>query len=111
MKLADSALPGLFRAADKASLEAQRRFLMTSRLRLGFLVVAATAGACSVYTRRGVDLAAVATGLALVGAILVEIWLLTDRPERAWYEGRALAELAKTLAWRFAIGGAPSTTQ
>jgi hypothetical protein len=44
MKLADSALPGLFRAADKASLEAQRRFLMASRLRLGFLVAAATAG-------------------------------------------------------------------
>jgi hypothetical protein len=50
MKLADSALPGLFRAADKASLEAQRRFLIASRLRLGFLVVAAIAGAFSLYT-------------------------------------------------------------
>ena len=46
--LTDSALPGLFRAADKASLEAQRRFLMASRLRLGFLVVAAMTGAFSV---------------------------------------------------------------
>ena len=47
MKLADSALPGLFQAADRASLEAQRRFLMASRLRLGFLVVAAAGGAFS----------------------------------------------------------------
>jgi hypothetical protein len=107
MKLTDSALPGLFRAGDTASLEAQRRFLMASRLRLGFLVVAATTGAFSLYTLRRVDLAAVATVVALVGAVVVEIWLLTDRPEQAWYDGRALAESAKTLAWRFAVGGAP----
>jgi hypothetical protein len=31
MKLANTALPGLFRAADKASLEAQRRFLIASQ--------------------------------------------------------------------------------
>jgi hypothetical protein len=105
--LTDSALPGLFRAADKASLEAQRRFLMASRLRLGFLVVAAMTGAFSVYTPRRIDLAAIATVLALVGTVVVEIWLLTDRPEQAWYDGRALAESAKTLAWRFAVGGAP----
>jgi hypothetical protein len=41
MKLANTALPGLYRAADKASLEAQRRFLIASQLRLGFWVVAA----------------------------------------------------------------------
>jgi hypothetical protein len=107
MKLADSELPGLFRAADKASLEAQRRFLMASRLRLVFLVVAAAGGAFSLYIPRRIDLAAVATVVALIGAVIVEIWLLTDRPEEAWYDGRALAESAKTLAWRFAVGGAP----
>jgi SMODS and SLOG-associating 2TM effector domain 3 len=73
MKLADSELPGLFRAADKASLEAQRRFLMASRLRLVFLVVAAAGGAFSLYIPRRIDLAAVATVIALVGAVLVEI--------------------------------------
>jgi hypothetical protein len=44
--------------------------------------------AFSLCTRRGVDLAAVVTVLALVGAILVEIWLLIDCPEQAWYDGR-----------------------
>lgn len=29
------------------------------------------------------------------------------QPERAWYEGRAVAESAKTLAWRYAVGGDP----
>ena len=43
----------------------------------------------------------------MVGTVVVEIWLLTHRPEQAWYAGQALAESAKTLAWRFAVGGAP----
>jgi hypothetical protein len=55
----------------------------------------------------GVDLAAAGTVLALCGAICVEVWLLTEHPERTWYDGRALAESAKTLAWRFAVAGAP----
>jgi hypothetical protein len=107
MDTADYALPGLFRAADQASLEAQHRFLFASRLRLGLLIVAAGTGAVSLYTSQRIDLAATATVIALVGAGFVEVWLLTDRPERTWYDGRALAESVKTLAWRFAVGGAP----
>jgi hypothetical protein len=73
-------------------------------------VGAAAAGVFSLSTPRRIDLAAVATVVALVGAVIVEIWLLTDRPEQAWYDGRALAESAKTLAWRFAVGSAPFDT-
>ena len=38
---------------------------------------------------------------------MAEILLLVLRPERDWYAGRALAESAKTLAWRYAVGGDP----
>ena len=31
----------------------------------------------------------------------------TQQPERKWYDGRAAAESAKTLAWRFAVNGDP----
>jgi hypothetical protein len=106
--LPDSALPSLFHAADRASLAAQRRFLVASRLRLGLLVVAAAAGAVpSGDTSANDEFAGTATVVALVGAILVEVWLQTARPERTWYDGRALAESAKTSAWRYAVGGAP----
>ena len=107
MELPDSALPGLFLAADEASLTAQRRFLTASRLRLCLLIVAAVAGTVSVQVERGIEVAAIGTAVALVGAVLVEVFLLTERPERTWYDGRALAESAKSLAWRFAVGGAP----
>jgi hypothetical protein len=107
MNLPNSALPGLFQAADQASTDAQRRFLFASRLRLGFLVLAAATGVSPIMIGSTVDLAAAGTVLALIGAICVEVWLLTEHPERTWYDGRALAESAKTLAWRFAVAGAP----
>ncbi|WP_433555794.1 DUF4231 domain-containing protein [Pseudonocardia xinjiangensis] len=107
MHLPDSALPGLFHAADRASLAAQRRFLIASRLRLGLLVAAAVSGALTLMNHRAIDFAAVGTVVALLGSAVVELWLLKDRPERTWYDGRALAESAKTTAWRFAVAGAP----
>jgi hypothetical protein len=33
--------------------------------------------------------------------------VLHDRPNRIWYQGRALAESVKTLTWRYAACGAP----
>lgn len=36
-----------------------------------------------------------------------EVGLRTDEPEERWYDGRALAESAKSLAWRFSVGAMP----
>lgn len=35
----------------------------------------------------------------------VAIWTYLVRPERLWYEGRAIAESVKTLSWQYAVGG------
>lgn len=74
------------------------------------MIAAAVFGALSLRlgTGRGeFDVAAAVTVLALVGALVLEIWLLTERPDKTWYDGRALAESAKTIGWRYAVGGAP----
>ncbi len=47
--------------------------------------------------------AAGAMGFALV----IEVYLVTARPDRRWYEARSAAESAKTLAWRYQVGGEP----
>ncbi|MGA8113241.1 MAG: DUF4231 domain-containing protein [Actinocatenispora sp.] len=106
--LPDSALPGLFQAADATSREGQRAFKRASAVRLVCAIAAAVSAAFawSVGARQ-LDLAAALTGLFFVGAVLVELWLLAAKPAEAWYDGRALAESAKTLAWRYAVGGAP----
>ncbi|WP_214326849.1 DUF4231 domain-containing protein [Nonomuraea sediminis] len=107
-QLTDSSLPGLFQAADQASLAGQRRYLTASRTRLAFVLLAAAGGALSLQAGGTTfDLAAAGTAVALTATAFVEIWLLTEKPEQAWYDGRALAESARTVAWRYAVGADP----
>jgi hypothetical protein len=38
-------------------------------------------------------------------ALATELYTAAARPDRVWYEGRAAAESAKTLAWRYVVRG------
>lgn len=96
----------LFRSADVTAIAAQRQYLLAIRVRLYLLVAAAAAGAVSVAAG-GVDWSSLAGAAALVAAALTELYLVRDRPEQRWYEGRAAAESAKTLGWRYAVGAEP----
>lgn len=96
----------LYRSADATAIAAQKQFLLAIRVRLGLLVVAAVAGAVSV-AGGGVDWSSFAGAAALVAAAIIELYLVRDQPERRWYEGRAAAESAKTLGWRYAVGAEP----
>lgn len=96
--------PALYQSADQASLAAQTRFLRTLRVRLIALLVAAAGGATAVTTG-GVRAGAVVALVAFFVAIGVEWYSAVVRPERVWYEGRAAAESAKTLAWRYMVRG------
>jgi hypothetical protein len=106
--LSSEDLPALFRAADISSLHAQRGFIRSTRARLTLAVLAAV---CATFAYAveidEVELLSVAAAFAFIAAFGVEVWLLDARPERRWYDGRALAESAKTLAWRYAVGGLP----
>lgn len=102
----DHTYPSLYVAADTSSLEGQRHFLLATRLRLHSLVVAAVGGGFSATVGR-FDLFGVAGFVALTVALATEIYVLSARPDRLWYEGRAAAESVKTLAWRYMVGGEP----
>jgi SMODS and SLOG-associating 2TM effector domain 3/SMODS and SLOG-associating 2TM effector domain 1 len=104
--VADSEFPPLYQAADQNSLDGQRRFLNATRLRLVMLVVAAGFGLFS-WRRSWGDLAGLGGAVAFVVALLAELYLLQARPDRLWYDGRAVAESAKTLTWRYLVGGSP----
>lgn len=102
----DTDLPGLFQAADQESVRSQRRQLRATRARLVLAVLAATAAAFTLPVGFA-DAAAAGTALFFVGALAADVLMLRTRSDKGWYEGRSLAESAKTLAWRFAVGGAP----
>ncbi|NLU69438.1 DUF4231 domain-containing protein [Streptomyces sp. HNM0574] len=99
-------LPALFIAADRNSAAGQRRTLRATRLRLLLLALAAVSGAVSWQAGR-LDVAGFIGAAALATALVVEVYLLTSRPERQWYDGRAVAESVKSLSWRYLVGGAP----
>jgi hypothetical protein len=104
--LVEPGYPALFRAADVSAASGQHRLLVATGLRLVALLSAAVLGTFSVNVGR-LDLAAVGAAAGLGVALVVEVWLLTERPDRQWYESRAAAESAKTLAWRYAVAGQP----
>ncbi|MFI9781169.1 DUF4231 domain-containing protein [Streptomyces sp. NPDC051956] len=103
--LRDDDLPAVFRSSDGASLAGQRRYFQGTKWRL---VLAVAVALCGVLNQRP---ALIALVLIYVATLCVEIWLLAERPEQAWYDGRALAESAKTLAWRYAVAGAPFSAE
>lgn len=100
----DTDLPALFQAADEAANTSQYRYFLATRATLITAVLAALFGAISLETG-GTDWAAVVAIIALVVGLLVGIYLLSEHPERKWYDARAAAESTKTLAWRYAAGG------
>ncbi|MGV9266308.1 DUF4231 domain-containing protein [Kitasatospora sp. NPDC003701] len=90
-------LPELFRVADSASLQGQRRSVLLSAWELALLVVAAAAGSAD-----GAPWAWPAA-VAYLGAIVLALVISRQNPQGLWYEGRAAAESVKTLAWKFAV--------
>ncbi|MCW2879001.1 MAG: hypothetical protein JWQ95_3101 [Sphaerisporangium sp.] len=102
----ETGFPSLYRAADRGAIVGQRRLLTATGVRLTSLVIAAIFGSFSLNAGH-VDAAAVVSAGALATALVTEVYLLTVRPDRQWYEARAAAESAKTLAWRYLVGGEP----
>ena len=104
----DADMPQLFLAADRASLDAQARFVNGTRLRLALVVLSAllTVTAWRVGSPE-IDVLAVGSTVLFVGALVLEGLLWSARPDRTWYDARAVAESAKTLAWKFAVRGEP----
>jgi hypothetical protein len=108
-EISEEDFPALYQSADRNSLKSQTMFVRATRIRLALLVAAALFGGFT-WLWNGADLAGVFAAVAFGGALITELYLLKARPERVWYDGRAAAESAKTLTWRYLVGGAPFGT-
>jgi hypothetical protein len=98
--------PALYQAADRASLGGQHMSVRLRAAQLLLIISAAVLGGIPLVFgtyRWGAYLA----GIAFAVAGLIEATILTVQPDKAWYQGRAVAESVKSLAWRYAVGGRP----
>ena len=102
-------LPGYWKAADSSSQHNQRLTLSAARIRNGGLILAAAAAVLASQTTSSIPRWAAVAGFTT--ALIVEVLDYALNPTQKWYQGRALAESCKTLAWRFAVGGFPFPAQ
>lgn len=106
--LREEDLPALYHAANRNSIEAQKRYLRNTMLVLLMMVIAAVAGETTGWrTKNIVDVGGLFAAVAFGIGIVLSLSLAMDRPERIWYKGRAAAESARALAWRYSVGGEP----
>jgi hypothetical protein len=100
--------PASFQAADAASVLGQRSYLRAVLARLLLALLAAMAAAFTLRIgSKQTDIFAIVTMMAFVAALAADVMILQDRPNRIWYQARALAESVKTLTWRYVAGGLP----
>jgi len=95
--------PGLYRAADSASVKAQRAYLRSIKWHMSTLVLGATLAInplpSAIYS--------LLNAAIFLGALGISIVIATKRYERAWYSARAVAESVKTASWRYMMRAEP----
>jgi len=95
--------PGLYQTADKASVESQNNYMLGIGLYLSLLIAASV---CSLFLGDSTSLAIIAA-LIFVATLFISILLLIKRYDKAWYNGRAVAESVKTITWRYMMHAEP----
>jgi hypothetical protein len=102
--VAEDDYPALYLAADNASRLAQNRHLWFTGVILGALVASAGLAALSGVFGKAL---AVASGIGAALSFMLTSMRKALRPEKLWYNGRAVAESAKSMAWRYMTGADP----
>jgi hypothetical protein len=103
MMITDQELPGLYHAADKASLEGQKTYFLGLMFHLILLILA---GAISFSFSKSVA-GAIVSAILFLTTLGILIALRIMRPDDTWYNGRAVAESVKTRAWRWMMRAEP----
>ena len=95
--------PALFRSADTAANNKQKRYLALLRAEYATLLLASILSS-NLFSDPSFFLLYAAIFLAAVTLLLLRTKL---KPEQDWYRCRALAESVKTLTWRYMMRASP----
>jgi hypothetical protein len=105
-------LPTLFHHTDQAAISRQRESTQATRVQLWLLVAAAAAAALPAGPKAGpVHLFGLLSVVSYAGVLAVGIRATRRRARPQWQLNRSAAEFIKSLAWRYAVHGAPFGTE
>ena len=107
LTVAESDFPALYLAADSASRLAQKQHLLFTATILAALVLSAALGTSAGIFHSIGRLLALASGAGAAVSFIATSIRRAMRPEKLWYSGRAVAEAAKSMAWRYMTGADP----
>lgn len=103
MLSAETGFSDFYKRCDAYAVRWQRRHLTAEKAQLAALVGAAL---FANFGRPGRLAAVVCFLIALIGSLYRAI----EKTDQKWWNGRAGAESAKTLCWRYCVGGMPFGT-
>ncbi len=99
----DTDYSALYRAANKASMDAQKRYHTFVQAYSASLILAAGLGVYGIQHTA----AAIVAALFIISSIVFSVLMLLRRDEDVWYRARAVAESVKTSCWRFMMRADP----
>ena len=95
--------PGLYRAADNASISAQTAYLRSVQWHIFTLIL----GALLAINPLPNAIYSLVNASVFLAALGISIFIASKRYERAWYSARAVAESVKTATWRYIMRAEP----
>jgi hypothetical protein len=96
------AYPAFLKAADNAASVGQRWYIRLVRADIGLIIAGALTGALSALGPPGWQKTTAVVSAILLGTGAIMRWVnRSRRPNRAWFDGRAIAESIKTNSWRY----------
>lgn len=99
----DKDFPALYRSADALAVQQQQVFLVSVGTHLTLLVIAAS---LSVFYVANSGMA-YAQAACLLITVFLSVFIGYHKPDRIWYNARAVAESVKTLTWRYMMCAEP----
>ena len=106
--MTDNSYPGLYRCADAASLKAQSTYLLFHKVYLGSLILGSVTSAFTAISSPDVNTWLYTTLAVVLVVGLLILWAMRARQDdKSWFDGRAVAESAKTVTWRFMMRAQP----
>lgn len=107
----DDDMPALFKAANSASLVAQKRYLFLVLGNLLFLVAGAVLSSIPPIPPLSKSEMALMGSISFGIGLFFTLFIHTLEYEKGWYGGRAIAESVKTIAWRYMTCAEPYRTK
>jgi hypothetical protein len=99
--------PALFHAADGAAAAGRRAYLRLVAAELLLVVIGAALGSLAAFDPKVAGALPLVAAASFFAAPVLKVVTRDRRYDRQWFDGRAIAEAAKSTAWRYMMGVPP----